>query len=173
MTRHAPVSAAIPEIEDMTPTEVELQSVEYQPIREEHPDWPAGLKFIWQVDPNDPEDTLWTYAGISFGKNRSTGSMSRMVLILNALFGKSPQTPVLGLDDAAWTVEYANGEVRQLEAGLKVTILGHREETPEGTRFKVDMYGPPKSSRPIAVAVAAPVIETEVAAGVAADEIPF
>ena len=163
--RHAPVENQLPDLEDMTPYEVTLQSVEYCPPTEQHPDYGAQLKFIWQLS-EDENDTLWTYAGISFGRSRTTGTPARMVQILNALCGKPAQTAVLGLDDDSWTVEYANGETIRLQTGTRITILGHRKETENGARFIVDMYGPPKKGQ--RVAAAAPAQEP-----VAAGDIPF
>ena len=150
--RTAPESTPL-ELDDATPYSAFLVKAEYQAPNEQHPDWPDQIRFTWRVvDPAGGEDQeLWTWASIKLGQTKG-GKVSKLRTILNALAGRKSTDPIAWLEDGSDGAEitwgypgdqafFATGNEPQLR------IVGHNEDTADGSKFVVDQYAAVRTQR--------------------------
>ena len=150
--RTAPETTPL-ELDDATPYTAVLVKAEYQEQTEAHPDWPDQIRFTWRVaDPVGGEDQeLWTWASIKLGQTKG-GKVSKLRTILNALAGRKSTDPIAwledGSDDAPITWGYPGDlAVLTTEGEPRLRIVGHNEDTADGSKFVVDQYAAIRTTR--------------------------
>lgn len=172
------VGSSLPELEDDEPYVVEITEAEATKGKsfQDPTVMVDQLKVRLQI-PGDDEHSILQWLNVSFGKNRTTGKVSKFRAFLNAVAGhpEDDELAFFDTDDLSWG--YADGTSHQILEGQKLTIRGVNGTSDDGyPRFTIEKFRPAKSSghaastsQPQRAASAAP----QASAQPSSEDIPF
>lgn len=140
------VGSSLPELEDDEPYVVEITEAEATKGKSFQD--PAvmvdQLKVRLQI-PGDDEHSILQWLNVSFGKNRTTGRVSKFRAFLNAAAGhpEDDELAFFDTDDLSWG--YADGTSHRV-GSQRVTIRGVNGTSDDGyPRFTIEKFRPAKS----------------------------
>jgi hypothetical protein len=141
MTRHTASSNAYVDYEEGVAYDLQLDSMQLKE-GEYKGEETQQILFVFTCDAIKEKDECWVFAAFKFGKHQ--GKVSKMRGIVNALHGKPEGGEVDWVDDADFTVKFADeAKPLPIKPGMKLKGKGEYYENTKGdTRFRFNRFCP-------------------------------